>query len=142
MNLNMFFQPRSVAVIGASRKKDSAGYGILKSLVMGGVFRSKTNRAFEGKIYAINPNARKILNKKCYNKVSDIKDPVDLAVIVVNAKIVPYVMKDCVTKGVKGVIIISAGFGELGEEGRKLQDNIIKIAKNGNIRKFSWWDRS
>ena len=132
--LDFFFNPKSIAVIGASRKKNSAGQGILKSLLKGGVFNSKTNTPFKGKVFAVNPKANKILGLKCYKSIIDIKNNIDLAVIVVNAKIVPYVIEECVKKKVKGVIIISAGFGEFGEAGHKLQNKVIKIAKKGKIR--------
>jgi len=132
--LDQFFNPKSVAVIGASRKKSSAGQGILKSLLKGGVFRSKTNKPFKGKIYAINPKAEEILGVKCYKSIVDIRGKVDLAIIVVPAKIVPLVMRGCAKKKVKGVIIVSAGFSEIGDQGQKLQDEVVKIAKKAKIR--------
>lgn len=132
--LEQFFNPKSVAVIGASRKKKSAGQGVLKSLLEGGVFRSKTNRPFKGKIYAINPNADSVLGLKCYDSVLNIKSKIDLAVIAVPAKIVPKVMEECAEKKVKGAIIISAGFGEIGEKGKELENRVMNIAKNSSIR--------
>ncbi len=131
---DMFFSPRSVAVIGASRRKNSAGHGVLKSLVKGGVFKSKTNRPFKGKIYAINPNADKVLGKKCYGSVKEIKGKIDLAVIAVPAKIVPQIMEECAEKKVKGVIIISAGFGEIGGQGQELEKKVLEIGKKAKIR--------
>ncbi len=132
--LEMFFNPESVAVIGASRKPNSAGYGVLKSLLKGGVFRSKTNKSFKGRIYAVNPNADKIMGKRCYKSVSDISAKIDLAVIAVNSRIVPGVIKECTQKKIKGAIIISAGFGELGEEGKKEERKLLEIAKKANLR--------
>jgi acetate---CoA ligase (ADP-forming) len=132
--LEMFFNPKSIAVIGASRKPASAGNGLLKSLLRGGVFNSKTNKKFRGKVYPINPNADKIFGKKCYKSVLDINGPVDLALIAVNAKLVPLVIKECAKKKVKGAIIISAGFGENGEEGKRLEKDFIHIAKKAKIR--------
>jgi acetyl coenzyme A synthetase (ADP forming)-like protein len=132
--LDMFFNPESVVVIGASRKPKSAGYGVLKSLISGGVFKSRTNRPFKGKIYGVNPNAENILGKRMYSSVLEIPGRIDLAVVAVNAKIVPLVMKELAQKKVKGAIIISAGFGELGEEGKKLEKAFLKIAKKANIR--------
>ena len=132
--LEMFFDPKSVAVIGASRDPKSAGYGILKSLLKGGVFESETNIPFKGKVYAINPKAKKLLGIKCYASILEIKNKIDLAVIVVPAKIVPAVMKDCAKKKVKGAIIISAGFGEIGETGKKLEEEVLGIAKKAGIR--------
>jgi acetate---CoA ligase (ADP-forming) len=132
--LEMFFEPKSVAVIGASRKPDSAGYGILKSLLQGGVFESPTNKPFKGKVYAINPNAEEVLGQKPFKSILEVPGTVDLAVIAVNSKIVPVVMKECGQKKVKGVIIISAGFGEIGEEGKKAEQEILDIAKQTGIR--------
>ena len=132
--LEQFFNPESVAIIGASRKKNSAGQGVLKSLLDGGVFRSKTNRPFKGKIYPINPNADNILGLKCYNSVLNVKGKIDLAVIAVPAKIVPKVMQECADKKVKGAIIISAGFGEIGDKGKELENRVLNIAKNSGIR--------
>ncbi len=130
--LEQFFNPKSVAVIGASRSKNSAGQGILKSLLKGGVFESKTNKPFKGKIYPINPKAEKILGLKCYASVLDVKQKIDLAVIVVPAKIVPFIMKECAQKKIKGVIIISAGFGEVGNH--ELDKQVLDIAKKSNIK--------
>jgi acetate---CoA ligase (ADP-forming) len=132
--LEQFFNPNSVAVIGASRNPSSAGQGVVKSLLKGGVFKSKTNKPFKGKIYPINPKADSILGIKCYKNLLDIKGKIDLAVIVVPAKIVPFVLRDCAKKGVKGVIIISAGFGEIGEAGKELEIEVLRIAKKANIR--------
>ncbi|MFH2020805.1 MAG: CoA-binding protein [archaeon] len=134
MVLEEFFSPKSVAVIGASRESKSAGQGVLKSLLKGGVFDSKTNIPYNGKIYPVNPNADEILGLKCYHSIKDIKGSIDLAVIVVPAKIVPIVMKECAEKKVKGTIIISAGFSEIGKEGKMLEESVVKIAKNAGIR--------
>lgn len=132
--LNDFFNPKSIAVIGASRRPKSAGQGILKSLIKGGVFNSQTNKPFKGKIYPINPNAKKILGLKSYKSVLDVSNNIDLAIIAVNPKIVLQIMKDIAKKKIKSIIIITAGFSELGEEGKKLEDQIIVIAKKNKIR--------
>ena len=134
MVLEQFFQPKSIAIIGASRNPNSAGQGVLKSLIKGGVFNSKTNRPFQGKIYPINPNADKILGIKCYKSVFEVKGKIELAVIVVPAKIVPYIMEECAKKKVKGVIIVSAGFSEIGEKGKELEEKVVNIAKKASIR--------
>jgi acetate---CoA ligase (ADP-forming) len=132
--LNHILKPKSIAVIGASRNRGSVGHGILQNLLRGGVFMSQYARPFKGKVYAINPKAKSILGKRCYPSVKAVSKHIDLAVICVPAKIVPGVMKECVDKRIKGAIIISAGFGEFGDEGRKLQDKVLEIAKKGNIR--------
>ena len=71
-NMIKLFSPKSVCLIGASHKKSSVGYGILKNLIKGGVFDSKYNTPFKGKIFAVNPNVDKILGKKCYTSVLDV----------------------------------------------------------------------
>ncbi|MEM2138525.1 MAG: CoA-binding protein [Candidatus Woesearchaeota archaeon] len=134
INLDIFFNPKSVAVIGASRKKNSAGQGILKSLLKGGVFFNKSNKTFKGKLFPVNPNAKKILGKKCYPSILDIKSNVDLAIISLNSKIVLNIVKECAKKKVKGIIIISAGFSELGNEGKNLEEEILNVAKKNKIR--------
>lgn len=131
--LDTLFSPKSVALVGASRDSSSVGYGILKNLVTGCFFESRYCKPFQGKVYAVNPNAQEILGIKCYPSIQDIKEDIDLVVIAIPAKIVPKVMKDCVKKRVKGVIVISAGFGEIGAEGKKLQDEIVSIARKSKI---------
>ncbi len=132
--LEQFFNPKAIAVVGASRHASSPGHGILKSLLRGGVFNCETNKPFNGSVYPVNPFADKILSKKCYGSILDIKENIDLAVIAVPAKTVPQIMEDCAKKKVKGAIIISAGFSEAGAEGKKLQDCVLETAKKNNIR--------
>ncbi len=132
--LNKLFSPKAIALIGASRDKSSVGYGIAKSLLKGGVFSCKYNKPFKGDVFLINPNAKNILGKRCYASVKEIKSTIDLAVIAVPAKIVPKIMQECSDKKIKAVIIISAGFSELGKEGKELEKKAISIAKKAGIR--------
>ncbi|MCX8171820.1 MAG: CoA-binding protein, partial [Candidatus Bathyarchaeota archaeon] len=125
MKLDMFFNPRAIAVIGASRDPSKIGHGILRNLIEGG---------FSGAIYPVNPNADEILGLKCYKSVRDTPGEVDLAVIVVPAKIVPLVLEDCGAKGVRGVVVISAGFGETGREGAQLEREIANICRRYGMR--------
>ncbi|MEK6816537.1 MAG: CoA-binding protein, partial [Nanoarchaeota archaeon] len=131
--MNPVFYPKSVAVIGASRKPMAVGHGIVQNLLKGGVFQTQYNRSFKGKIFLINPNADEILGIKCSKTLAEVKDDVDLAIIAVPAKFVASVVRDCVKKKVKGVIIISAGFSEIGGEGKRLQDEISNELKKANI---------
>ncbi len=133
MNLEKLFNPKNIAVIGASRNEKSIGHGILKNLVTGCVYPSEYCQPFSGKIFPVNPNADKILNLKCYKSILDIKQNVDLAIIVVRASLVLDVVNQCVKKGVKSVIIISAGFAEFNAQGRKLQDKVAQVLKKANI---------
>jgi acetyl coenzyme A synthetase (ADP forming)-like protein len=134
MTLDHILKPRSIAVIGASRTPGTVGNGILKNLLQGGVFKSQYSKPFKGKIYAVNPKAKKILGQRSFPSIEAVPGQVDLAIIAVPSKVVPGVMQGCVKKGVRGSIIISAGFGELGDEGRKLQEEIVRIARAGKIR--------
>ncbi len=133
-SLELLFNPSAIAVIGASRDPKSVGYGILKSLTRGCVLSSEYCKAFSGKVYPVNPNADYILGIKCYKSVKDIPESIDAAVIAVPAKIVPDILKECGKKNVPFAIVISAGFAEIGEEGKRLQERIIKIAESSNIR--------
>ncbi len=132
--LDSIFKPKSIVLIGASRKTESVGHGILVNLLKGGVFKSRDCRPFKGKVFLVNPKADSLLGRKCYPSLSEIDEHIDLAIIAVPARVVPGVMKECISKGVKGAIIISAGFGEFGEEGKRLQKEVVRIARKGKIR--------
>ena len=124
-NLDVFFNPRSIAVIGASRDPRKVGYQVLDTL----------RRFFKGKIYPVNPNAAEIQGLKCYPSVKDIPDEVDLAVIAVRADIVPTVLEECGEKGVKSAIIISSGFSEVGRKDleEKFSQVVIKELEKGDV---------
>ncbi len=117
-DLEYFFNPRSVAIIGPSRFPRKFGYVILENFLTSG---------FKGEVYPVNPKADEILMKKCYASVKDIPKSVDLAVIVLPAQKVSQAVKECVEKGVKACIIISGGFSEIGN--KKGEEEILSIAK-------------
>ena len=123
-NFKPLFQPRSVAVIGASNNKNKWGHLSFKSLMDN----------FPGKLYAVNRRDPEILGNKAYEKITDIPGPVDLVVIVVPPKNVAGVMEDCVRHDVRAAVIITAGFAEVGPEGKKMQDKVLDIARKGGIR--------
>lgn len=123
--LDPIFKPRSIAIIGASSNPKKWGY---RKLIQ------PLNSRFGGPVYPVNPRETEILGLHVYPSVLDIPDDVDLAVITVPAATVPQVMAECVEKGIKGAIVISAGFAETGQEGKVLQDKVIKIAREGGIR--------
>ncbi|MCX6707050.1 MAG: CoA-binding protein, partial [Candidatus Woesearchaeota archaeon] len=131
--LDPLFNPEKIAVIGASRDEKSVGYGILKNLVRGCVFENEYCKPFRGRIYAINPNADEILGVKCRSTILKVEDPIDLAIIAVPAKIVKKEVMECVQKKVKSIIIVSAGFAEMGKDGKKLQDEAAEICKKAKI---------
>jgi acetyl coenzyme A synthetase (ADP forming)-like protein len=123
--LEKFFNPKSVAIVGASRQKGKVGFEILRSMLDAG---------FEGKIFPVNPQAEEIEGLKCYPDVRAIGQTPDLVVVVVPAKAVPSVMQQCGSLGVKAVVIITAGFKEVGEEGRRLEQQVVQIARQSGIR--------
>ncbi len=123
--LDVMFNPRSVAVIGATEREGSVGRTIVWNLL---------STSFGGTIFPINPKRKSILGIKAYPALLDVPDDVDLAVIVTPARTVPDIVRDCVTKGVKACIIISAGFKETGPEGVALEQEILEIARRGGMR--------
>jgi len=122
--LNFLFYPRSIAVIGASRTPGSVGQSLLANII--------SNR-IQGIVYPVNPKAKGILGIKSYPTVTEIPDVVDLAVIIVPSQYVPSVLDECGQKGVKGAIIISAGFKEIGGPGIELEQEVKKIIQKYNI---------
>lgn len=123
--LDYFFNPKSVAIIGASHKPEKLGYVI---------FTNFLGNISERKVYPVNPDTTPILGQKVYRSILQIPDGIDLAVIIIPAKVVPKVLKDCVSKGVKAVIIVSGGFSETGEEGKKLEIKLKHIIEGTNVR--------
>ncbi|MBU0494162.1 MAG: acetate--CoA ligase [Chloroflexi bacterium] len=123
--LDMFFNPQSVAVIGASREPEKLGYGVLHNIVQYG---------YQGAIYPINPKADEILGLPAYPSILDTPGDVELAVIVVPGKFVPGVLRECGQKGVRGVVIISAGFRETGTAGLKAEHELMSIAREYDMR--------
>ena len=123
--LDAIFAPRTVAVIGASEKKGSVGRAVLWNLV---------SNPFGGTVYPINSTRPNVLGIKAYKSISATPDPVDLAVVVTPAASVPGVISECVAAGVKGAIIISAGFKETGPDGAKLEQAILSEARRGRMR--------
>jgi acetyltransferase len=123
--LEVFSCPQAVAVIGASRDKQKLGHGVLSNIIEHG---------YPGRVYPINPKADRILGLKCYPSVLDVPDPIDLAIIVIPNKYVAAVLEECGQKGIKGAIIISAGFREAGLEGVRMERELVAIAKRYGMR--------
>lgn len=123
-NINAFFNPKSVAVIGASHNPLKIGYVILKNFVSGG---------FKGKIYPVNPDTTPILNLKTYASVKDISGKVEMAVVAVPTDAVAKVLKECGESKVKAVTIITSGFKEIGAEGEKKELELVEIIKKYNL---------
>ena len=128
MSLDCFFSPQSIAIIGASTNTSKLGYAVLDNLVNGDFLRDGR------KVYPINPKADEILGLPAYPLVSDIPDPIDLAVIVIPYPLVPEAMRTCGEKGIPAVIVISAGFREAGMDGLEREQELIEITNEYNIR--------
>ncbi len=122
------FNPKSIAVIGASSKTESVGYGVMKGLLQGFVMNSGYGRPFTGKIFPVNPNLERVMSLECFKTVLDIKENIDLAVICVPAAIVSNILTQCGKKGIKNAVIISAGFAEIGVKGKELQEKMTLTA--------------
>jgi acetyltransferase len=125
LHLDKIFNPKSVAVVGASDEEGSVGCALMKNFLESG---------FEGEVYPVNIRKKEILGVKAYQNVLQLPKTVDLAVIATPAKTVPDVVEQCGRAGIKGLIIISAGFKETGPEGKALEDKILEIKQKYDLR--------
>lgn len=123
--LDALFAPNKIAVIGATGRSGSVGRMVLENLL---------NSPFKEKVFPVNPRHSTILDVKSYPDLKSLPGPVDLAIIITPARIVPDTMTECVEAGVKGAIILSAGFKESGSQGAELERQVLEIASQGNIR--------
>lgn len=123
--LDAIFHPRSIAVVGATEKEGSVGRTILWNLL---------SSPFGGTVFPVNPTRPAILGVKAYPSIAAIGEPVDLAVIVTPSKTAPGLVEECGQAGIKGVIIISAGFKEVGPEGVELERQVLEVARRHGIR--------
>jgi len=121
---SVFLTPKSIAIIGASDKRGSVGRTITSNIMNG----------FKGKVFPISPTRPKVFYKKAYKSVLDVPEPIDLAVIIIKNTIVPIVLEECGKKKIKGAIVITAGFKEVDEEGKKLEQKLKDIAKKYNLK--------
>lgn len=122
--INELLNPRSVAVIGASNIPGKWGFGIVFNILTGG---------YRGKVYPVNPSEKSVLGLKCYPDVKSIKEKVDLAIITVPREKVPPAIIDCGKKGVKWAVVVSSNYAEVGEEGKRAQDELVKIAEDCGV---------
>ncbi len=123
--LSALFHPKSVAMFGASETPDSVGQVVFKNLLDAG---------FDGQIYAINPKRETVQGQKAYNTLDEIDEDIDLAVVATPARTVPGIVEQCGVYGIKSMIILSAGFREIGEQGRALEDKVRDAARSHGIR--------
>jgi acetyltransferase len=121
----MFCDPQAVAVIGASRTPGKLGYSVLQNVIQHG---------YKGAIYPINPKAGELLGLKCYSSVLAVPGPIDLAIILIPSQYVAGALIECGEKGIRGAVVISAGFREAGHKGRKRERELVGIARRYGMR--------
>jgi acyl-CoA synthetase (NDP forming)/RimJ/RimL family protein N-acetyltransferase len=124
-SIDAFLSARSVAVIGASRRSDTIGAALVRNLVLGD---------YAGRVYVVNPAADAVAGMPSYARVGDIPGDVEIAIVAVPAEAVQDVVLDCAAKGVHGLIVISSGFAETGEEGRQRQRRLVGLARSYGLR--------
>jgi acyl-CoA synthetase (NDP forming) len=124
-NLKPFFEPGSVAVIGASRTPGKGGFNVVENLLRLG---------YPGKVYPVNPQASEILGFRAYARLRDIPETPDLAIIILPPDVVLGSLEECASRGIKAVVIESAGFGEIDESGARVQAEIARLAKRSGVR--------
>jgi acetyltransferase len=122
---NNYFYPKSLCIIGASSKPGSLGYELTKSV---------KNYGYTGALFLVNPKSEEILGYKCYPKVTDIKDEIDLVIVMVQKKLVEKTISRILSKGIKAIILITAGFRETGKEGEQAEKRILQMVSNANAR--------
>jgi len=124
VDLDLFFRPRSVAVVGATPNPAKGGYAIIANLMEG----------FQGKVWPVNPGRREVLGAACYASLRELPEVPDLVIVFVPAARVPAVVRDCAERGVKAVLIESGGFAEVGGEGAALQAEVVETARRAGMR--------
>lgn len=124
-SMTPILRPRSIAVIGASRKPGSIGHVLLRNLLL---------NEFAGPVFPVNPEATSVAGVPTYPTIGEVPGPVDLAIVTVPAAEVPVVVDACGHKGVRAVLVISGGFAELGEEGRAAEEELVRLARHHGMR--------
>ncbi|PKH41407.1 Acyl-CoA synthetase (NDP forming) [Nocardioides alpinus] len=124
-SIERFFSPKSVAIIGASRRQETIGRALVRHLVLGN---------FAGRIHVVNPNADSVAGMPAWKTVGEIPGEVDVAIVAVPAESVQDVVLDCAAKGVHGLVVISSGFAETGEEGRMRQRRLVGLSRSYGLR--------
>lgn len=127
MGLEALFAPRAVAVIGASNRELTIGYRVIQNLLEFG---------FRGPVYPVNPKGGEICGLKAYPSIADTPEPVDVAHIVIKNTLVPACLEDCARKGVRAVIVNTAGFREIGPDGAALEEQLVALARRTGLRVF------
>lgn len=120
-NLDKLFKPRRIAIVGASIKPESLGYIVVRNLISAG---------FEGTLYPVHPAYESVCGIPAYRTVGEIPREVDLAIICTPARTLPQVVRECGEKGIRGLIVLTAGFREIGPEGRRLEDELVAAVRS------------
>jgi acetyltransferase len=123
--INNFFYPKSICVVGASTKEKSIGYELLKSIKLYG---------YTGKLFPVNPKADSVLDYKCYHSIGEITEPIELAIVMVPKAFADQTIDEILSKNVKSLILITAGFKEVGKEGEEVEKRILKKVKDAGAR--------
>lgn len=123
--LNAILAPKSVAVVGASTTRGKVGHDIFVNILKGG---------FTGTLYPVNPTARSISSVRAYPSIKDVPDEVDLGIVILPPKAALQSVQDAVARGVKGIVIVSAGFREVGPEGRAIEDRMVAVCREAGVR--------
>ncbi len=123
--LDAIFSPKSVAVVGASTTPGKVGHDIFANILKGN---------YRGTLYPVNPSARSVLSVRAYPTIKDIPDALDLAILILPPKLALQAVEDAIEKEIKGMVIVSAGFREVGPEGREMEDRIVAMCREADIR--------
>jgi acetyl coenzyme A synthetase (ADP forming)-like protein len=124
-NLDSIFSPQSLAVVGASKTPGKVGHDIFVNILKGG---------YRGTLYPVNPKARSVSSVKAYATISDIPDSIDLAMIILPPRPALTAVKEAIDKGIKGLVIVSAGFREVGGEGLEIENTIVGLCREAGVR--------
>ena len=124
-DIDAIFSPESVAIVGASNTPGKVGHDIFANILRGG---------YTGTLYPVNPKARSILSVKSYPAISDIPDPVDLSIIILPPVAALAAVEESISKGIKGIVIVSAGFREVGGEGLEIENKIVALCREAGVR--------
>jgi acyl-CoA synthetase (NDP forming) len=124
-NFDLLFNPESIAMIGATNNIGKWGAIVFLNILMGG---------YQGKLYPVNPKGEMVFNHPAYPKLTDIPEPVDLAVIAIPARVTKEAVEECIRKGIRMAIVITSDFSETGEQGARLEKEIVEIARSGGLR--------
>jgi acetyltransferase len=134
-DIDAFFNPESVAVVGASSNPAKVGYALLRNLLYGSMKGAPSREhGFAGPVYPVNPRGGEILSERVYTSLSEIARPVDLMVVAIPPTLIVDLMDEAAAAGVRAAIVITAGFAETGADGRALQDRMLETARGHGIR--------